>query len=799
MSEGDIQSGAENKPLFSIKENVPAPAEKQPEKQAAPPRKRINFSFNIKAITSKITERYLIAIALYFLIALIMFAPIAANITASAPGSGGDTYLNLWDIWWVNHALLVQHTSIWSTTLLYWPIGSNLVYQTMAPIGSFFFGFLQGVSIPFAYNSMFFAGFVLSGLTMFILAYYLTKNPYAAFFAGLAFTFSSVHIPLALDHIDWIMIAWIPLALYFFLRMLREYDKKYINALGLGISFVLIVFMGDIEQGIMTLLLLAMILVIYALYKGTRHFVFNKRTILAIGVALVVAFLLGSFGFLPLLSTITQPGGITNANYLNDIQHNEIWSDDVLSFFLPSYYNGFFNGIATSAYSSMFAAAPSERSAYIGYTVLAMALFGMYKTFKKTRMWIAIAVVFGLMALGPFIQIDSLVTPIPGLFYLYHILPGISVIREPGRFDVIFTIAIAALAAFGINEFMEEVQKKGSKGLLGNKKVFISILCILFLIESNGYPLTSALMSQDVSSISIPPFYTILGTVQGNFSVLQLPILPNSNSSTPELYIGEASYYQTAHHHPIIGGDITRVNESEEISLYNMPLIVQAAELQSQGVFGYASPIRQNFTNQTLLTLFNYNTAFIAVQKSAYSASSLVILENYLYSVFGAPVYDDNLTVAFQTANATRASVYRNYVTYPILPDWQETSLFLNGSNKALWVPLYPGAIEVYAPYKNVTTALRTTSKQYWINTTMSLEAISPGGPARLEIGALQQSGNITEITTFNITSKLGTYSVRMAMPSGPVGSTMFFVVDNGTSAYSIPNVGISNITFSRS
>ena len=204
-----------------------------------------------------ILKSYGPAFLIYLALAMIMFMQITLHMTNVANGSGGDVFQNLWDIWWVRYALLNLHTGIFNTSLIFWPIGTNLIYQAFSPISSILSIPFQAISLPFAFNTIFFLGFALSGITMYILAEYITKNRYAAFLAGIFFAFSSFHIAQSLGRINLMNIEWVPLAIYFFLKIVKE-DKKhwYYNAAGLGISFMLVSFMGDFEQAIMVVLLL---------------------------------------------------------------------------------------------------------------------------------------------------------------------------------------------------------------------------------------------------------------------------------------------------------------------------------------------------------------------------------------------------------------------------------------------------------------------------------------------------------------------------------------------------------------
>ncbi len=756
-----------------------------------------NVSAAARLLASKIRPKHCISIVVYLLLALIVFAPITAHMSSLAPGTGGDTYQNLWGLWWVPYATFKLHTSIWFTNLLFWPVGTNLAYQTMAPIGAILTSPFQAISVPFAYNVLFFTGFVLSGIAMFILADYITGNQYASFFAGLVFAFSSFHVAQALGHIDWMNIEWVPLALYFFIRMVKD-KNKYIYGIGLAASFVLATFMGDIEQGVMLVLLLAVVFVMYAVYKNTRRLLLDRRFWYAAAIFIVLAFVIGSFGFIPIIRTITSPGGLSNANYLNTIQENELWSDPILSFFLPSYFNGIFHD-ASLGYYNIFAGDPPERVAYIGYSVILLMAIGIYKNFKETRLWLVIGLLFGWMTLGPYVQLGafnpSSTGGIPGLYYLYHSIPGLNVVREPDRFYLVFSVATAILAAIGFKSLLELVKERTAAGQGRNYRYMciglLSVFSIIFLIESTGF-MTSQLAQVATTPIYVPRFYYLISNLTQNFSVMQLPSLQSSNVSFPALAIGQATYYTSVSHKPIVGGYVGRENLTQELSLSYLPLAAASTNLEG-GNFSYASPVVENYANETLLTLYNYKTAFITINKQAYNTSELDQLALYMIGIFGNPVYVGNTTVAFSTSNAINSSIFRSYVSYPLANEWYPISGFVNGKIADMWEPLGTGEITTFAPYQNTTNIY---SKIYSgsasrINTTISFGAMSLGGPATLYIETPTSPTTVQYLAEINLTSSTRMYSLNVSMVSGPQGNTMFFI-SNGKSG-----VGISNITIS--
>lgn len=731
---------------------------------------------------------FIVAFVLYLAVALVMFYPITLHITSVAPGTGGDTYQNLWDIWWVNYAVFHLHTNPFYTTILYWPIGVSLAYATLAPLLGIISAPFQAVGgTVFAYNIMFFMGFVLSGLTMYILAEYLTKNHYAALLSGFIFTFSSVHIAQGYSHIHFTNIEFIPLFLYFFLLIVNG-DRHWFNIVGMAASFALTTLIGNVEQTLMVTLLLVYLLIVYIIYKDTRKKLLTTSFVLSMVGFVILALIIGLWNFLPLIRAVTQSGGLGTANYLNNIQSNVAWSDVPVGFLVPSYFNGliFSHGVPTSIYNLVYAPDPVESVSYIGFVVLALTAYGIYRYGKKMLPWIVGALLFIWLALGPFFI----------LYQLYHALPGINVIREPGRFDLIVSLFFAILAAYGAKALFEKLEAEqhhpGHKPNRNMVYILLAVLILAMFIENNGLQLGNS--PTVVTTVNVPKFYDELSNLTGNFSVLELPALPAG--STPYFYPGIETYYTSVSHKPIVGGYVGgRQNITTNLLLYNIPLAVQAQYLQTNGTGFYPSPVIENYSNQTLLTLYNYNTEVVTIQKNAYNASDLQDLEAYLYGVFGDPIYNDNSVVAFQTEAAINRSIFRSFVSYPIIPDWSSTTLFVNGTNQLFWVPTYPGGIVVYAPFLNGTRPVSTVSNPYAIeytNTTISFTAFA-NQAERLYILESSGSNSSVPVAQFNLTTTREEYSATTKLIAGPQGNLLYIVYQ-----YNNSQVLLSNITFTK-
>ena len=724
---------------------------------------------------------YFFVFIAYLVIALISFGYLTFNMGHVTTGGGGDGYLNPWDVWWVNYATFVLHTNLWYSSMVFYPVGENLVFHTLAPLAGFMVAPIALVNPIAAFDIVVFLGFALSGLGMFVLADYFVKNKYAAFIAGFLFTFSATHIDHATGLLIFTQIEWIPLGLYFFIRMLRE--KKAIYAAGLGACIMLATFMGNIEQTIMLGLLLLLVLILYAINKPTRRLVISKAFLRNAVIAVVVCLIVGSWGFMPLISTVLKPGTLSQANNENTAQYNMLWSADLASFFVPSYINTFF--FTSISKYSVYLYDPAEKVAYIGYTVIILSVIGLMNYWKKSnsmKMWLAISIAFAWMSLGPSLQINGFNTGIPTLYNVYHSIPVLNVIREPGRFSIITSLGVAMLAAMGAKFLLE--REKGIFHLdKKNSAILMTVLiCLIYLFEVDGIVLAGPVLNTAMTAVRIPSLYTKLGNLTSNFSVYTIPVLP-SIGGAPDLYPGMTTFYQSVSKKAVVGGLDGRYSNAQLISMYNVPLTTISQQLQDGQPPVYSSPVSENYSEQTVMSMYLYHTYVLIVDTPAFDNASLNYLYSYLGNAFGSPIYTDNTTVAYST-QAAFAGLFRNYVSFPDPAQWQAVNASVNGTSRIVWIPISPGLITVYAPYG--------TSPSGYVNTTVSFNAISTQ-PQTLELG-LVYNGALTPIRNFRIGTSMSAYNANVTLPSGTNASSVAFITSNS----SIGEIGIENIIFSK-
>ncbi len=731
-------------------------------------------------------KQYFIAFIAYLLITLVLFYQIFANIFTHAPGSGSQTYLNLWTLWWVNHAIFNLHASIYHTNLLFAPIGANLIFQNLSPLSAILVMPFQLLGNVFAYNILLLLGFALSGLGMFALGLYILKNYYAAFIAGLIFSFSSFHIAQAYNNLGFLMIAWVPIALLFFLKILNNEKYLFRNSILLSLSFVLASFMGNIKQGFMLILLFLIIIIIYLIRKSSRKLILRKNLIMYFALSALVAFVLGSFGFFPFLTHINQIMSFNN-NVADNISIQQ-FSINAFSFFIPSYYNSFSKFFNADLINYIFSPQAWQRIAYISYTALVLSIYGLYKN-RQSIMFAVIAIIFGILALGPFIQlgVNTVYSNVYSLAYIH--IPFVSLIVQPSDFILIFSLMIALLAGYGMKS-LEHLKNKKIKNINLFYILFVLVI-VIFLIENIGIPFKN--QETLITNTNTMQFFSSLSRTNENYSILYLPSFAdyNLNGTSNQFYYQILStYYTSLSNKPLIGGYIADENATQQMLLLDIPLAIQSYSLQYANKFNYVSPINENYSNQTILLLYNLKTQFIVINRNAYNQSQLVNLGGYLVNVFGKPYYISNSSIVFSTKNAFK-NIYKTYVGYPQFNSWNLIYNEINGTSIGLWTPnetisgLKAGIITEYAPYNNQSNINPGT-----VNTTITFDDVS-NSKSQLVIAKFNAINKLQAIAKFNITNRLQGFSTSTILNSGPEGNLIAFLELNN-------NTEISNITFSK-
>ncbi|HST05296.1 MAG TPA: hypothetical protein VLQ48_11235 [Chloroflexia bacterium] len=524
---------------------------------------------------------WLWAVLAYALLTVFMTWPIAANLATEVPG-GGDAWQHIWNLWWVKHALLTLHTNPYHTDLLYYPDGVNLYFHTLVLTAGLTAIPLQlaGLSLITSYNLILLSTYVLAGLGAFLLCRYLTRNSWASFVGGLVFAFAPYHSAHLFGHMNLASLQWIPFYVLLLLKAigwpsaLEQRDTERVAARGVlynairnpwsavGAGALLAVnAYTEWTYAIFLVLFTGVILAWRVLLPSERRAVSAGIGWPVVGarlVLIVVTFMvLTAPIFFPTLAEARQ-------GYAQQPPDETLfYSADLVNGFLPSELHPIWGGAAADTVSQIPPYLPlkntSERDLFLGYTVLVVAAWGLWRLRRDRRVvfWAFVAALMWLLSLGPVLQVlgktvfTSFLVKIPLPYLLLYKLPLFSIMRTPARFTVLVMLALAVLVAYALRAIANERQTADNRRRAA----------------MDGTPLTSSVVRR-LSFIVIPvlilfeflavypmvppgwnvPIYQKIAAQPGNFALLELPIRP----------FGDYMAYQTIHGKPIIGGYLSR-------------------------------------------------------------------------------------------------------------------------------------------------------------------------------------------------------------------------------------------------
>ena len=265
---------------------------------------------------------------LYVAIALVMTWPLATVMTRQIAGDVGDTLFNCWILLWTSGQILRAISGDPGALAQYW--NGNIFYP--APLTLAFSEhltpqMLQALpvlavsgNIVLAYNVLFLATIVLSGLGMYLLVRELTGQPLAACLAGLAFAFAPYRID-QFEHLQILSSQWMPFAFY---GLRRFFVTGRIRALVGGAAAVLV---QALSCGYY-LAYFTPFVVAYSLFEmGARGSLLNPRAWRALAgaggaVAVVMSILLWPY------AEVRRTGGVG----IRDITEIESFSADTHAF-----------------------------------------------------------------------------------------------------------------------------------------------------------------------------------------------------------------------------------------------------------------------------------------------------------------------------------------------------------------------------------------------------------------------------------------------------------------------------------
>jgi hypothetical protein len=189
-----------------------------------------------------------------------------------------------------------------------------------------------------------------------------------------------------------------------------------------------------------------------------------------------------------------------------------------------------------------------NRRFYLGLAASALALLALARR-PAARAWGLMALAFGALSLGAELRVNGSGTGLPLPYALLANLPVVRLTRQPDRFNVLVTIALAMLAAHGAAALV---------GWLGDRRRWggaaIAALAALVLLDYLPAPI-------ETRAPEVPAFLAALPHTDDG-ALLEFPFhddLPYRDA--------ERMLFQTVHGRPISGGYHSRLYPQPQLGL----------------------------------------------------------------------------------------------------------------------------------------------------------------------------------------------------------------------------------------
>jgi hypothetical protein len=469
----------------------------------------------------------------------IMLAPIFNFASLRTASFGGDARAFIWVLAWDNHALLDRVPSLFDANKLY-PLPNTLAY------GEHLFG-ISLFTLPIyaltrnpvlAYNVVWILCYLLAAGAAHALAWRYTHDHLAAMLAGMASAFCFFRMHHGHGHLNLIWSFWIPLS---FIAMDRWVARPTWSRLSALVVIVVFQALASWYEAV----LITVADAIFLSWLVTVEHLPNIRTDPAARAWLSRVALQGVVGAVLALAVVWPFARHYFVLHADTPAYASGSSADLAGWLVPP--ENTFVGQWLLAHNIK---GPrwiwGEVTVYLGWITLGLAAIGAVVAVRsrdplarRNRFFIVLAVVAGVLALGP--SSSEVASGQYGWspFGLLAHVPGLSLFRIPARYSQLLNLALASLAAVAC---AASHRRFGLAGRAATVAAMLLLLSEFYVVNFPGGP---------PQPFAVPAVYRQVATLPPG-AVLSLPDYAN----TPLWFLeADYSYFSTAHWHPAVNGD----------------------------------------------------------------------------------------------------------------------------------------------------------------------------------------------------------------------------------------------------
>lgn len=184
-----------------------------------------------------------------------------------------------------------------------------------------------------------------------------------------------------------------------------------------------------------------------------------------------------------------------------------------------------------------------------------------------SRWWAGLTVLFGFLALGPFVHIAGVNTFVPGPWAFLRYVPIVGLARSPSRFSVVLMLGVAILFASALASLARQYPAR--------RRVIVGTIGVLLLFELLPAP-------RPIYSAAIPRIYQHVKNAPGDVRLLELPVGARDGTNSVGDFTARSQFYQTYHEKALVGGYLSRVSP-QRIAAMRSNEMLDALLLLSEG------------------------------------------------------------------------------------------------------------------------------------------------------------------------------------------------------------------------
>ena len=529
------------------------------------------------------------AAAAFVVLTVVMTAPLSLHPGTQALALSADTRLFLWTISWDTHTLLHRPWAVFDANI-FWPEPRTLAYSEHL-LGSAVLAapaLLATGNPVLALNVIVLLSCVLSGLGAYLLARQLRTSIPAALAAGIVFAFSAPRfVRLAQVHLA--TVQYLPFAFVFLHRYLEHRRRRDLVACA---ALFTLQSLTSGHGGLFLLLALATVTLCAATFgrlpgplRLARDLGWAGAVLAAFNLLMVVPYALARrdvglhrtlgavYDWAPNWASFVASPAHVQRFLLSLVPALRDQADKASAYMFPGWLPlllallvlGLHRSRAVGAAPVQAPAAP-PRSALGRYRdALRRALearpgfdAGCYLVLLVLSVWASLGPGWGLYTV------------------LYRLLPGFDLIRVPSRLAVLSLLAVAVLAALGLERLLEHARGRG-RLLAGGAVV------LLLLVELAAFPVEAR--KYDVEA---PAIDRALAAQPKPFTAVELPVVEVTNAVQFARLNSHYMLHSMLHWQPIVNGYSGIVPPRHEQRLFptlkTFPDPASLTELETIGV-----------------------------------------------------------------------------------------------------------------------------------------------------------------------------------------------------------------------